>query len=80
MGYLTIDHRAAGGKLAEFDTVNCKHCQAIIRVRTGQQRGAWCRSCQGPVCPTQACASACTPFLRKVEEAQARQRLWDSIE
>jgi len=79
MGYLSIDDRAAGGKHTEYDTVSCKHCQAVIRVVHRQPQGAWCLQCQGPVCDTPACASRCVPFFLKIEAAQARERLWAAV-
>lgn len=80
MGYLTVDHRAGDGKLEEFDTVSCKHCQAVLKVFNRQPSGAWCLKCDGPVCDTRACASVCTPFFQKIEVALSRQRLLASLE
>lgn len=67
MGYLLIDHSQTegvdecgqltgkSGKLLEFDTVGCKHCQAVIRIvikgvnRAYETKHA-CSKCRGPIC------------------------------
>jgi len=79
MGYLVNDKRGAGGKLFEYDTVACKHCQAVIKIVKGAKSGAWCNPCFGPVCNTDACASECTPFFKKIEEKLRRQSLFKAI-
>ncbi len=79
MGYLFIDgeitpdgttHRAQ-----EFDTVSCKHCQAVIRLVKRQRQGAWCCLCNGPVCNTNRCASRCVPFFMKIDKWQRGEAL-----
>ena len=82
MGHLLIDDRVSGGKLREYDTVSCKHCQAVIKVELKpktKMSGPWCDLCFGPVCDTEVCASRCTPFFKKVEEKLRRQALFRSI-
>lgn len=79
MGYLINDGRPAGGTLKEFDTVACKHCQAVIKVQRGARSGAFCRLCMGPVCDTARCATRCEPFFKKIEEKIRRQALFKSI-
>lgn len=56
------------------DTLQCVHCQAHwVPVRgSGRVRG-WCSNCQGPVCGPR-CA-ACTPFERRMDEAERAARL-----
>ena len=77
MGYLLVDDRASGGMKREYDTVSCKHCQAVIKVK--RRSGNWCRNCAGPVCDNIACTRRCTPFFKKVEEKLKRQRLFKSM-
>ena len=79
MGHLLIDDRVSGGELKEFDTVSCKHCQAVIKIKRGQKDGAWCNLCFGPVCNTKVCASKCKPFFKKVEEKLRRQALFKAM-
>lgn len=78
MGYLMKSNNGKGS-LQEWDTVSCKHCQAVIKVVKGQKQGAWCNPCFGPVCDTPACATRCVPFFKKIEEKQRRQALFDSM-
>ena len=79
MGYLVNDGRLAGGPLLEYDTVACKHCQAVIKIERGAKSGAWCNPCFGPVCNTKACASGCTPFFKKIEEKLRRAAFLKSV-
>ncbi len=79
MGYLLNDKRGAGGPLLEYDTVSCKHCQAVIKIVHGQKQGAWCNNCGGPVCNTQQCATACVPFLEKIEQKLRAQALHKAL-
>ena len=79
MGYLTVDHRGAGGKLEEYDTVSCKHCQTVIKVVRRQREGAWCMTCAGPVCFKCAETEECTPFMKKIERWQRRQKFYRNL-
>jgi len=79
MGYLINDSRGGGGSLKEWDTVACKHCQAVIKVERGARSGAWCQLCFGPVCNTAKCATRCEPFFKKIEEKQKRLALFKSL-
>ena len=77
MGYLLNDNTASGGEKREYDTVSCKHCQAIIKVQ--KKSGNWCWQCGGPVCTSRACTIRCTPFFKRVEEKMRRQQLFKSM-
>ena len=79
MGYLINDKRGGGGPLLEYDTVACKHCQAVIKVERGAKSGAWCQLCFGAVCNTAKCATRCEPFFKKIEEKLKRLALFRSI-
>jgi hypothetical protein len=83
MGYLLNDDSASGGKRLEWDTVSCRHCQAVIKVERRQHQGAYCMKCGGPVCNTPRCATECAPFRRRLEQQikarERRQRFWDHV-
>ena len=79
MGYLVNDSRGGGGTLKEYDTVACKHCQAVIKIEQGAKSGAWCNLCFGAVCDTKACATRCEPFFKKIDEKLRRLALFKSI-
>ena len=68
MGYIILDHSASDpivqrkfGRVKEYDTVLCKHCEAIIYqpllssgpglIIKEQEEGAICQSC-GDICMT----------------------------
>lgn len=82
MGHLLIDDRASGGKLREYDTVSCKHCQAVIKIEIRPKTKMcqpWCDHCFGHVCNAKACASLCVPFFRKIDEKLRRQAYFRAI-
>ena len=79
MGHLLIDDTASGGVKQEYDTVSCKHCQAVIKVMRKQKSGYWCQHCSGPVCKNPECIKQCTPFFKKVEEKLRRQAMFKSM-
>lgn len=63
----------------EFDTVTCKHCNGAFIVRSSDPnnpavKGGWCGKCYAPTCPT-CMKKECTPFLRKLEKYEAREKL-----
>lgn len=75
MGYVIVDHRDSPpdvqrqmGRIREYDTLSCRHCQGIIPMAHRQAQGAYCMKCGGPVHDTPRCASRCIPWQRKLEE------------
>lgn len=100
MGYLLIDHSQGAGPpgpdgvirsgiKVEFDTVNCSHCQAVIKVLNAALAGAKdyetpyrCNKCGSrPIC--RHCAEQmnenggkCENFRAKIDHALAT-RGWD---
>lgn len=70
MGYLIVDNRESGGKLEEYDTTWCRHCQGIVKLI--KVAGMWhvqkCMKCNGPICLSCAEKQECTPFFARVEE------------
>jgi hypothetical protein len=88
-GYVTIAHPES--RTIERDAVSCRHCQRIVFVKPGtvstvylepQQDGTWketpgafCRCCMAPICLRCEAQGVCTPFLKQIEAAEARQRL-----
>jgi hypothetical protein len=73
MGYLIIDNRASGGGVIEKDTTHCRHCQAVIDVKTHQiKSGGHCFTCSGPLCGP--CAKKayetglCEPWKKKIDQ------------
>lgn len=58
------------GRELERDLVSCPHCEAPIELVGGSPAGeaAWCDQCGKFVCATAACASACIPFVKQIEQ------------
>lgn len=88
-GYATIvdpDH-----PVVERDAITCSHCQQIVFVKPGSATtvyqifapatgwtevpGAFCRVCMAPVCLRCDAVGRCTPWERRMERSEARQRL-----
>jgi hypothetical protein len=61
----------------ELDTFTCGHCNRITHVKARERPediGGLCKQCMGLICP--ACVGrACVPFLRRLDEIEARARL-----
>lgn len=66
-----------GAGTHEADTFTCCHCSIVIHVKPMAkigEFGAMCRNCMKMMCP--ACANGpCVPFLKKLEEAEKRDRV-----
>lgn len=85
MGYLLIDDRASGGKLREYDTLGCGHCQGVIDKKRWRLEGGIykCSGCKKALCHN--CTNIhsvanlelkCDPWQEKVERAV---KAWDDI-
>ena len=74
MGYQICDNRVSGGRLEEYDTISCKHGQAVLRIIKGKKEGNWCGPCGGPICHRCARIGQCQPFLRQVDQQLAREQ------
>ncbi len=60
--------------IKEWDTQNCAHCQHAIHMpasRKIEEVADFCRNCMHVICLQEACR-ACTPFMKKVDEMEAR--------
>lgn len=40
---------------------------------------AWCSDCGAQVCDTEACATVCVPFTRRVNQVLARRAFWRAV-
>ena len=92
-GYLTIVGDT--GPQVERDTVTCGHCQQIVPVKPGsaatvylvrdahgqekEASGAFCRVCMRPVCLACDAHGRCTPWEKRLEKAERRQRLLRAV-
>jgi hypothetical protein len=66
----------------ERDTVTCAHCNRIVVVQPRQdpaELGGVCRLCSSTtpayICPACVTVGSCTPFERRLEAAEKRDRL-----
>jgi hypothetical protein len=60
----------------EADTVTCRHCNRVHALVAGVSVG-FCRQCMAAVC--EPCEARCTPLERRLEAAEARDRLRRSL-
>lgn len=66
----------------ECDTFTCTHCNTVVFVRPKTDPaslGGFCRLCYKHICGPCADKGVCTPFEKKLEEVEARDRLRRSI-
>ncbi len=87
-GYATIFEPSSN---IEYDTITCKHCQRIVRVKPGtgstvyllfddqghvtEEMGAFCRHCMAPVCLPCDDVGRCIPWEKQMECMEAKDRL-----
>lgn len=80
MGYFRIDD--PGAPLLHGDTATCAHCGNVVVVKASDPTkitaGGFCTNCSWHTC--RKCAGfPCTPFLKKIEQAEARARFLVSV-
>jgi len=92
---IAVDPDAKGGTLFERDTITCKHCQRIVFTKPGsastvylfpqrqgpdkEEPGAFCRVCMSPICLACCAVGTCTPWERRMEKIEARDRMLRSV-
>ncbi len=65
----------------ERDTFTCGHCQCIVHVHPNDRPddvGGYCKICTSLICPscvTLAMKFGCSPFLKKLEAIEHRERM-----
>jgi hypothetical protein len=88
-GYVTIvspEHHV------ERDSITCGHCNRIVLVKPGgastvyllpqvqgpdkEEPGAFCRQCMRAICLACCDAGVCVPLMRRIEEMEARGRMF----
>jgi len=92
MGYILIDHRGTcdptgtkDGTLEEYDTIQCPHCQCVIKIkvmgpcRTMIDSPGECDWCRKPICHT------CAEMLRVTQRCpgELRQKIlrqWEQMQ
>lgn len=65
------------GTKQEHDTFTCFHCQFVVMVPpkcNPDDLGGMCRICMNMICPRCVNKGVCTPFEKKLEQAEAKRR------
>lgn len=75
-GYMVIVDPAMPAPV-EFDTITCAHCNRVVRVK--KDPGGFCRVCMRALCGPCADLGKCTPFEKKLEAWEARDRFLRSV-
>ncbi len=74
-GYAT---QTVDGKIVEEqDTYTCGHCNSIVFVKPKEdpsKMGGFCTMCMSHTCAKCAGEGSCTPFEKKLEEMERRDR------
>lgn len=81
-GYYSSTSRDDGRTLSEGDSVTCKHCNGIVfleGVQNPDDIGGFCRMCMANVCAKCNAKGACTPFEKKLEALEAKDRFRRSL-
>lgn len=76
-GYAVWQGEDTGRVENEVDTFSCCHCNKIVFVparAAASDCGGWCFQCGKPTCAECAAAGTCTPFLKQIEQMEARDR------
>lgn len=81
LGVLELDNRASGGKMVEYETYTCSHCEAVVVLNPRRTRERYkCQGCRHYVCDNCAAKLAegqvCYTYAQRVQdymEAVARQ-------
>lgn len=63
--------------VSEHDTFTCCHCNKVVMVKpkaSMEEFGGFCTLCFKPTCPRCEAVGTCTPFEKKLEEAEAKAR------
>ena len=72
-GYLEIDNRPAGFRLAEFDTYTCTHCGVVVVMNQARTRDRYkCRGCNHHICDPcaaeRAAGAPCVTLAQRFDE------------
>lgn len=73
----------SGREVQVRDWIMCNHCQWMHHVEPKEDPatlGGFCRTCMGFLCPScvhkrEVLLEGCTPFMEKIEQAEAKDRL-----
>jgi hypothetical protein len=77
-GYAVIRHD--DGRVQEFDTYTCYHCQAIVTLHPGKvPDGGGCHMCCKPICGPCVDLGRCTPFERRIEQEETKDARWRAL-
>jgi hypothetical protein len=62
--------------IKECDTFTCCHCNTVVFVtRSVDEMGGFCLLCMKNTCKACNAKGVCTPFEKKIEQAEQRDRL-----
>lgn len=68
------------GSSSEEDSFTCCHCNMVCFVKPGHavaaDDGGFCRMCMRNICGPCADKGECTPFEKKLEQMESRDRLF----
>lgn len=68
-----------GERERERDTITCAHCNGIVFVEPGKDPGGFCRLCYRHLCTPCADAGVCTPFEKRLDQAEKRKKFLTAV-
>lgn len=68
----------------EYETQTCGHCNRVYCIKSNDPKatpdlGGHCRICDHSVCGNCADHGGCTPFLKRLEQQEARNRFLQAV-
>lgn len=75
-GYACISDPEEG--VRECDTMTCAHCNRVTHIKPTmrpEDMGGFCRMCMKPICVKCTDEGSCTPFEKRLEEIEERDRI-----
>ena len=72
-GYAVATDRETGRIVKEADPFTCGHCNCIVHAKPKAMLGG-CRMCHSLICGPCEQRGGCTPWEKRMERAEARDR------
>lgn len=73
---------SSGKKVLECDTITCNHCNTVVLVKPKADPaalGGFCRMCMKHICPKCTDKQTCTPFEKRLQQIESKDRLRKAV-
>jgi len=76
-GYAVISEPGKADEVRE--SITCTHCNCIVFLKPRQPPPGFCRLCYNHLCEACTTKGVCTPFEKRLEEMEARERFHRAV-